>query len=274
MTPITLMRAGGLGLALACAMPGTAALAATRPAPPPRAGGMPGAPGIRRGADSLMNQLGLTAAQKQKMAALRADERKQTDALRLSKLAPEAQRTRMMALRESFRQRQAALLSPAQLKKLTSLRDKRQDERRSQSQTRMMERMRTQLKLTPPQETKIRAILKQESVRADKLSDAMNKPGADPMKFRDQRRAMRTETMDKIRAVLTLTQRAQLRDAMGGPGGFGGRRGPGGGGQRGPGGGGRRGPGGGRRGPGGGPGGAGGPGGGPGGAGGPGGGPL
>lgn len=188
----------------------------------------------------MEDRLNLTAAQKQKLQALRQKNRQQMQALRTANLTPEQRRTRMQALRESQRNQFLSILTPAQQARMKAMqaegRARFEGERgadRGRRQAMMLQRMKEQLNLTLAQENKIKAIMKSAEAQEKQLR-AKRKPTEEPTpEQRTQMRTLRQNTMAQIQNVLTDTQRQKARQMMGerGPG-FGGRgpgerRGPG-----------------------------------------------
>jgi Spy/CpxP family protein refolding chaperone len=228
-------RAGLLALSVALLSP---AAFAQRPGGP----AMMGPGGMRqRGSfgPDLAKQLSLTPAQKKKFDALQSNFRQKMMSMRNSSSSMDQRRSKMDSLRGQRDKAILAILTKPQQVKYKSLMAQRRfpgpggpgrpggmgmGMRGGRGMNGMMDRMKTELKLTPQQQSKISSIMKASQAKQESLRKQAAKPNANQEKIRSQFRANMQDSMKKIQAVLTPQQRAKMQSMMprrgpGGPGG-------------------------------------------------------
>ena len=170
---------------------------------------------------SMMETLNLTPAQRSKIQSIRKKQRSDMDALRRAGLPPEERLKRMRAIRAEYRRQVKSILTPAQSAKLDTLRDARRPDGKGRPGRRgpggagfMLQSMKTELALTPPQENRIKAILQRAEAQQNRLRAERQKvPGPNP-ELRRRSEEIRRSTMEQIRAVLTPVQRQKAISLM------------------------------------------------------------
>ncbi|HEY0007703.1 MAG TPA: deiodinase-like protein [Tepidisphaeraceae bacterium] len=172
-----------------------------------------------------VDQLDLSAEQKEKLQAVREEAREKLQDMReeVRDLSPEERRTRVAETLKEIRESSEAVLTPEQRTKLkTLLAAEGPATRPARGQGPMVDRLRDALNeadLTDEQKPKVDAILDAAAKAFAKLREEAE---GNMASLREQGRELAEETRSKLAEVLTSEQRKALREAMrpdrGGPG--------------------------------------------------------
>ncbi len=155
--------------------------------------------GGKRGGLKMMEQLGLSDAQKAQIKPIMQKAAADTRAVRQdTTLAPEAKRARTKAIRTAAQAQVQAILTPAQRAQMQQM-----------QANRGMEKMATELNLTPAQKTQLQPILSNAQLqrRAIQTNAALS-----PAQKKAQLKTLRDTTQSQVDAILTPQQRQQMEE--------------------------------------------------------------
>lgn len=156
--------------------------------------------GGKRGGMKMMQQLGLSEAQKAQIKPIMQQAAADTRALRQdTTLSPEVKRARTKAIRAAAQARVQAILTPAQRAQMKQM-----------AAERGMEKMATDLNLTATQKARLSPILSNAKQQREAIQ---SNASLSPAQKKAQLKSLRETTKSQVDEILTAQQRQQMADA-------------------------------------------------------------